>query len=362
MNVSNIRTFSQLLLMGWLLLGCTPAATESESVAPVASPSPVGTVAPSPVPILDAATEFQNPVLRANFPDPGLLKVEDTYYAYATNGASKNVQLARSTDLIRWEILTDAMPSLPTWAQLGGGYVWAPEVIEIEGQYVLYYTARDKEADRQCIGVAVSDSPEGKFRDSNEQALVCQVEEGGSIDASPFRDADGTLYLYWKNDGNCCSQPTYLYVQELAPDGLSFVGEPTRLVQNDDPWEGRVVEAPTMWLHEGRYYLFYSGNDYGGFEYAVGYATCESAVGPCTDAPENPILESIRDRQPLVVGPGHQTIILDEDGDTWMVYHVWEVNSAGSKTDRRFMVMDPLLWENGVPRIAGPTTSPQPLP
>jgi beta-xylosidase len=227
---------------------------------------------------------------------------------------------------------------------------------------VLYYTARDKETDRQCIGVAVSDKPEGKFRDSNDAPLICQSEEGGSIDASPFRDADGTLYLYWKNDGNCCSMPTYLYVQQLSPDGLTLVGEPVRLIRNERPWEGGVVEAPTMWLHEGKYYLFYSGNSYGGYEYAVGYATCESPMGPCTVAPENPILKSISDRLPNVVGPGHQTIVQDANGDTWLVYHSWEVNSAGSRTDRRFMSMDRLVWEDGVPRVVGPTTDPQPLP
>jgi beta-xylosidase len=360
----HFRTLLFWLLLGTVLAGCTgtggTAATPTG--APAASPVAEGTAAPTTIPTVDAATQFQNPILRANFPDPGMIEVDGTYYAYATNGASKNVQLARSTDLLRWEQLTDAMPSLPVWAQLGGGYVWAPEVMEIEGQYVLYYTARDKEADRQCIGVAVSDAPEGKFRDSNEQALICQVAEGGSIDASPFRDADGTLYLYWKNDGNCCSQATYIYVQELAPDGLSLVGDPTRLIRNDEPWEGRVVEAPTMWFQDGNYYLFYSGNDYAGFDYAVGYATCESPVGPCTDAPENPILASIRDSQPMVVGPGHQTIIRDAEGDTWLVYHVWEVNSAGIRTDRRFMAMDPLIWEAGVPRIVGPTTAPQPLP
>ena len=102
---------------------------------------------------------FQNPVLRADFPDPGLLFAEGLYYAYATNGSGKNVQLARSADLVEWELLTDAMPSLPTWAKLGGSFVWAPEVIQIGEQYVLYYTARDKAADRQCIGVATSDKP-----------------------------------------------------------------------------------------------------------------------------------------------------------------------------------------------------------
>ena len=44
-------------------------------------------------------------------------------------------------------------------------------------------------------------------------------------------------------------------------------------------WEGGVVEAPFMWKHDGRYYLFYSGNGYGGDKYAVGFATSTSLFG-----------------------------------------------------------------------------------
>lgn len=309
----------------------------------------------------DAASggAFQNPVFRTNFADPYVLNVDGTYYAYATNASGRNIQVARSQDLVDWELLRDAMPALPSWAQLGGSLVWAPEVARIGAQYLLYFTARDKKSNKQCVGVAVSDKPEGRFKDTRTEPLVCQANEGGTIDASPFFD-DGKWYLYFKNDGNCCSMPTYLYVQELAPDGLSLVGEPTRLVRNDKAWEGRVVEAPTMWKQDGKYYLFFSANDYGGPAYAVGYATCESALGPCEDAPENPILKS-RTQEPLVIGPGHQTIVLDDDGEPWLVYHVWEV-AAGRKTDRRLMWIDQLVWEDGKPRVKGPTTEPQPLP
>lgn len=34
-----------------------------------------------------------------------------------------------------------------------------------------------------------------------------------------------------------------------------------------------------MWKHYGRYYLFYSGNEYGSPDYAVGYATSDCITG-----------------------------------------------------------------------------------
>jgi len=256
-------------------------------------------------------------------------------------------------------MLSDAMPALPKWAKLGGSYVWAPEVMKIGSKYVMYYTARDKTSDRQCVGVATSDKPDGKFMDTNAQPFVCQSDEGGTIDPSPFRDGD-KLYLYFKNDGNCCNKPTYLYVQELTPDGLSLVGEPARLIRNDHAWEGGVVEAPTMWKHDGKYYLFFSANNYSGFDYAVGYATCDSPTGPCEQAAENPILQSHR-TLPLVIGPGHQTIV-EVNGKDWLVYHAWEVTSAGTRGNRRFMWLDPIEWKDGKPVVNGPTIGPQPLP
>jgi beta-xylosidase len=117
-----------------------------------------------------------------------------------------------------------------------------------------------------------------------------------------------------------------------------------------------------MWRHEAQYYLFYSGNVYAGEAYAVGYARCETPLGPCEDAEENPILASDMETRPLVVGPGHQTVIADEAGKTWLVYHVWQVTSGGIRTDTRQVWMDRLVWEDGRPVVQGPTRDSQTAP
>jgi beta-xylosidase len=313
-------------------------------------------------PLSASGPTFQNPILKENFADPFLLYAEDGFwYAYATNASGKNVQIARSKDLLSWQLLSDAMPALAKWAKPGGSLVWAPEVAKVAQNYVLYYTARDKASNRQCVGVATAAKPEGKFKDTSDKPLVCQAKEGGTIDASPFQDGN-KLYLYYKNDGNCCGIPTYIYVQELAPDGLSLVGEPVRLVRNDLRWEGGVIEAPTMIKRDGKYYLFFSANNYAGVEYAVGYARCETATGPCTDAPENPILKSQLQKPPnMVIGPGHQTLIRLGDED-WLVYHAWEVVGGGRRGDRRQVWMNRLDWQDDKPVVVGPLTGPQPAP
>ena len=60
---------------------------------------------------------------------------------------------------------------------------------------------------------------------------------------------------------------------------MQLAGAPKVVIQNDQPWEGLVVEAPFMWTHAGKYYLFYSGNGYTSPEYAVGYAVADSVTG-----------------------------------------------------------------------------------
>jgi beta-xylosidase len=305
---------------------------------------------------------FQNPVIDINFPDPFVMKVDDTYYAYSTNSNSRNLPVATSTDLVNWQMGRDGMPALAKWINLSRPDVWAPEIIRVEDEYLLYYTARNKETGVQCIGLAISDSPEGPFRDRSESPLICQLEEGGSIDANPFRDADGKLYLYWKNDGNDRRMKTYIYAQQLSADGRELIGEPVRLVENNQPWHGPLVEAPTMWLRDGRYYLFYSANFFASDAYAVGYAVCETPLGPCVDAEENPILATDRTAEPLVIGPGHQTVFEDEAGETWMIYHAWQVTRNGDLTSTRQVWIDRVVWVDDRPVVQGATREPQPMP
>ncbi|MEE6288198.1 glycoside hydrolase family 43 protein [Georgenia sp. MJ173] len=164
-----------------------------------------------------------NPVINDDFPDPDVLEVDGVYYAYGTNGNLRNVRVARSTDLASWEVLDDALPQLPSWVI--PGKTWAPEVTALEdGSYVLYFTATNLTPTLQCIGVATADVPEGPFEVVGDQMLVCPEGEGGAIDASTFLDDDGTRYLLWKNDGNCCSLDTWLYLAPLREDGSRWRG------------------------------------------------------------------------------------------------------------------------------------------
>jgi arabinan endo-1,5-alpha-L-arabinosidase len=339
-----------------------PAPTAAATAAPT-QPPPATAVALAPSPTVPQATAtlgpdmFVNPVLNQDFPDPDALKVGDSYYAYATGNtaATTSVQVARSEDLVHWEVLPDAMPTFPPWVEPDHGLVWAPEVTTAPdgAGYLLYFTARVATSSRQCIGVATSAQPGGPFETAATEPLICQTEQGGSIDASSFVDEDGTRYLLWKNDGNCCGGETYIYIQRTSADGLTLEGEPAQLIHSDQRWEGPLVEAPTLWKHAGRYYLFYSANEYNTPRYAIGYAVADAPLGPYQKS-EAPLAES--DLPNAVVGPGGQDIVLDEDGETWMLYHSWGPGYRALNLNR-------LEWEGDRPVLQGPSGKlPQPIP
>lgn len=295
-----------------------------------------------------------SPVLDVDFPDPLVLPVDGGLVAYATNGKHDgkrlNVPFSRSADGKTWSAPVESMPQLPRWVNSGGPDIWAPEVMKIGDKYVMYFSGRHKTRMRPdgltlCVGAAVSDTPEGPFVPQSAP-LTCGGELG-VIDASPFRDDDGSLWLYVKTDGNCCGVKIGIIAQRLTDDGQALAGQPALVegVTNDQPWEGGVVEGEQMIKHDGQYYMVYAANDYGSDTYATGYAVCQGPVGPCQDAPENPILKS----QPGLIGPGHQSVF-DFQGRTWIAYHAWR-NNDDRRHRYRAMYISPLDWVDGKPVV-----------
>ncbi|MEV5692932.1 glycoside hydrolase family 43 protein [Micromonospora globbae] len=299
---------------------------------------------------------FTNPVIRTDAPDPQAIRVGDTWYLFHTNTGGRNVPVHTSPDLVDWTPAGDALPELPDWAD--AGKTWAPEAIQLApDRFVLYYTVAGRESGRQCVGRAVATAPQGPYRDDSDGPLICQADLGGAIDASPFRDTDGTLWLLWKNDGNAIGVDTWIWSQRLSPDGLSLVGEPTKLLRQTEPWEGTLIEGPFLHRQDGKLYLFFAANAYDRAEYAEGYAVCESPAGPCVKAPENPILRT----NDVASGPGHASMVV-KDGRTWLLYHAWPPGQEGSVDPGRQTWLDEVVWSDGRPVVKGPTATPQPRP
>lgn len=327
------------------------------------APALAGTAQAAPPPSAGAQASIE-PVIDANFPDPDILVVDGVYHAYATNNEGQNVQHQTSTDLVHWTPQPDAAPVLGDWVgpcsfAPGGATdncVWAPEVSAVEGGYALYYTARDESSQLQCIGVATSASPNGPFVPVGTEPLVCPTGQdgepdlGGAIDASTYREG-GQLYLLWKADGNCCAGKTaIIYLQPLSADGTTLTGPPVELIRRDLPFEGNVVEAPTLVERDGTYYLFYSANDFAGGGYRTNYATSTSLTGPYVKS-RTELMTTDRFRGD-VRGPGGQDVVTNADGSTSIVFHGWDPTYS-----YRGMYVSDLDWSaTGVPSVAAAST------
>ncbi len=300
-----------------------------------------------PVPAEPAAPESAAssteaiPVIDRNFADPDILRVGDTYYAYATNDNSLNVQVAESSDLKTWQLLAaDALPDLPSW--IIPGKTWAPEVTEVSpGNYVMYFTAANFQPALQCIGVATGANPTGPFVVQGDGMVVCPEDEGGAIDATTFVD-NGVLNLVWKNDGNCCGLDTWIQTAPLSANGRSLAGPIQKLIKQTLSWEGNLVEAPTLIKHDSSYILLYSSNSYADDRYAIGYASAPSLAGPWTKN-DDPFLSTDSSGQ-RYLGPGGQDVIAAADGTDYLVFHGWD-----SAYTYRAMYVVPIEWDGSVP-------------
>ncbi len=281
------------------------------------------------------------PSFPGDFADPSLLRVRNSIYAYATNAFFVNVPtlLARTNGTSRE--LGDSLPNLPEWSE--PGFVWAPSVTAVGDTYVMHYTTRHSSSGRQCISVAVSDSPAGPFVDDSDEPLVCALGLGGSIDPDVIDD-DGDLWLLWKSDGNCCGLPTIIFVQPLSADGTELAGDAVELIRNDRAWERDVVEAPAMIKADGAFHLFYSANRWDSDQYAVGYAVCDAVTGPCTKDPE-PWLTDTEGTS----GPGGLDVIHFNSDTDLVAYHGWSGDNVGYDRGQRSIYARFLRWVDGRP-------------
>ena len=323
----------------------------------------------------ERAKTYTNPVYAGSMPDPGVLRHEGVYYAFGTTGRERKADgriftLLRSTDLVNWQELGGALtpPSGDTRFEY-----WAPEAAFDDGTFYLYYAMGGVEEEKFELRVATSAAPAGPYTDTGAPLVDC-TRNRFTIDAHPFRDADGRWYLFYArnypNTEGGFHPGTGLAVDRLV--GMTrLAGECRTVLRARYPWtlyqanrrmdvydrtfDWHTIEGPFVRRHRGRYYCFYSGSNYQTTRYGVDYAVAAHVVGPYAgQGREARVLHGVPGH---VRGPGHHSIVVGPDGRDWVVYHAWNE----SMTVRQ-MCIDPLVWTAAGPRCAGPTYTPQPAP
>ena len=319
---------------------------------------------------------YVNPILDADFPDPAVIHAPDGhYYAYATqslrDGQWINIQVARSSDLIHWEQIGDALPEKPSWAQETQDF-WAPSVIFDGSTYFMYYSATPdlchSHERGHALAIATATSPEGPFLDMGMPLLLGVGFE--YIDPMAFDDpVTGKHLLYWGSG----FQP--IKVQELGADRMSF--EP-RSAPVDLIWPNgengafpRLVEASWVIRHDDFYYLFYSGDNCCGpdADYGVMVARSKSATGPFETLEEaKGVPHSLMlFKSERWLAPGHNCIVTDSAAETWIIYHAIDVNRPRQRQEdeinsRRILLIDRIRWKDGWPQVGTPSDDLQRAP
>ncbi|MDQ0058758.1 family 43 glycosylhydrolase [Paenibacillus harenae] len=300
---------------------------------------------------------YQNPVFEPVLADPVVLRGDDGYiYAYGTEDdwgdgeGSRVVPVVRSKDMTRWEYVGEAFAEKPAWKE---GGIWAPDVVKHEGKYYMYYTMSLWGDQNPGIGLAIADSPEGPFED---RGMLLTSEQMGVYAIDPmFIVDDGKPYLFF---GGITSG---IFGIQLSKDGQSLAGEMFQI-------SGTGYEAPYI-VKRGQYYYFFgsAGTCCEGADstYRVGVARAESLRGPYLNKAGADIMYHEGDtilsgyfpgtEAEKFVGPGHNSIITDDNGTDWIVYHAIDVNypKFGHGASRRPLMIDELVWKDGWPEADG---------
>jgi len=244
--------------------------------------------------------------------DPTIFYDQGTYYLYGT-GAPDGFPVYTSTDLYTWKGPNGASQgyALHKRDAFGTSGFWAPQVFKYQGIYYMIYTANEH------LAIAQSNSPLGPFKQEKKEALAGDTKQ---IDPFVFFDQNKAyLYFVRLQEGN------RIYVAELTKDLKQIKEESIKPCLNArEAWENTahsewpVSEGPTVLKHKGYYYLLYSANDFRNPDYAVGYATSRSPLGPWKKHAGNPIIS----KEKLGInGTGHGDLFQDRAGQLYYVLH-----------------------------------------
>jgi len=127
---------------------------------------------------------------------------------------------------------------------------------------------------------------------------------------------------------------TPVRAQRIAPDGRSLLGESKIVLANDLDWEGHLIEGPFVTLQEGRYWLFYAGNDFSTPAYGIGVAVADHPLGPYTKQGE-PLLRSTREWH----APGHASVAPGVDGRPQLFFHAFHPGTGGYNAFRALLTV-----------------------
>lgn len=255
-----------------------------------------------------------NPLFPGWYADPEGAIFGKTYWIFPTYSAPYDKQVFfdafSSLDMVHWTKHSRVLDtSAIRWAKRA---MWAPSLVEKDHRYFFFFAANDIQHNEQYggIGLAVSDKPEGPYRDYLGKPLVPAFHNGAQpIDQFAFKDIDGTYYLVYGGWRHC-------NIAKLNSDFTGFIPFADSTLFKEITPQG-YVEGPFMFYRNGKYYFMWSEGGWTGPDYSVAYAMGDSPFGPFQR-----IGKILQQDPAIATGAGHHSVIRIPGTDDWyIIYH-----------------------------------------
>ena len=273
--------------------------------------------------------------------DPSVIRAADgKFYAYVTADSHSwipgkapfqpNGPILVSDDMVNWEYCGQAFEEKPNWIE--GGSIWAPDIVYRNNKYYYYY-ALAIWGGLSGIGVGVSDYPYGPFEDLG---MILDDNTSGNdeaIDPCVVEDDDGRVYMFYGSFGGVDRI-------ELASDGVSLL-HPDNIELDIVRGVGFGFEGTYVRKMHGSWYMMGSeGSCCSGssstYHVVVYKSDTLTGVYKASTGKKSNVRSSIPADQVIMpsaecAGPGHHSILQDDDGVYWIVYHGYDIEHPNGR-------------------------------
>jgi len=268
--------------------------------------------------------------------DPStIVKDGSEYWVFATG---RGIISLHSTNLVMWQAGPTVFTNRPAWTTNAvpgfRGMFWAPDIVHLKDQYLLYYSVSTWGSQTSAIGLATSKSldPANSNYGWTDRGLVIQSSPRDSyntIDPSVTLDNLGRLWLafgsYWSG----------VKIVQLDPLTGKRIGTNSPIAAVG--WK-EAIEASCLYQHENYYYLFVNwGQCCRGVRstYSIRIGRSPSVTGPYLDQAGKDLLQGggtlLMESEGRLIGPGHAGIFT-EGSTNWFSFHYYDGQRDGART------------------------------
>ena len=273
---------------------------------------------------------FQNPILYADYSDPDVCRVGDTFYMTASSfNYIPGLPILVSKDLVNWELKNYAIKEAIPYEQYNSPAhakgIWAPSIRYHNGEFFIFVGMPD-----EGIFVLKTKDPLGEW---SEPHLILSGK--GYIDPCPIWNEDGTAYVVHGYAKSRIGFKSILGAFQITADGEHRISEDTFIY--DGTKTNPTIEGPKVYKRNGYFYIFAPA---GGVK--TGWQTVlrsKNLYGPY----EEKIV--MHQGSSDINGP-HQGGLVDTlSGEEWFI-HFQDAGVYG-----RITHMQPVVWKNDWPVI-----------